>query len=217
MHNVYVPNNLTYTAIKIVGTEITIQAEELTKITNLAELNKKLSFYGEFEEAEVAQAFANLTNEVCPVKQPRKPIVEERVLESPVFGQLRYNEEYERYEGNYSIEKQPVSVSIHVSDDGEVKDISKRAENWVLNKLYEEVFLEMEQHMLALKNDAWLDDDEKPVTTKKFRRKVALGSITFYNNFTSSMYYEDGDIFGGHWIVVDVDETGKYKSATLAG
>jgi hypothetical protein len=56
--------------------------------------------------------------------------------------------------------------------------------------------------LLPLKNDSWLDEDEKPVDEAAFLDRMTLESITVYADGSFSFYHDDGGLFAGHCIEV---------------
>ena len=58
------------------------------------------------------------------------------------------------------------------------------------------------QHLLPLKNDTWLEEDEAELSADHFKKRIALESITVYPDGTFEYWYDDGDLFWGHSIMV---------------
>lgn len=56
--------------------------------------------------------------------------------------------------------------------------------------------------LLDLKNDTWLDEDEKPVTAGEFTQRIALQSVGIDGNGAFEFCFTDGDLFWGHAIMV---------------
>lgn len=70
--------------------------------------------------------------------------------------------------------------------------------------------------LLRLKNETWLEDQEQPFTKEKFIETLELRSIIAFSDGSFSLYFDDNDIFWGHSIVVDV-ENSVLLDANLAG
>ena len=63
-------------------------------------------------------------------------------------------------------------------------------------------------HMLDTAND-WLGDaDEEPITAEQFADRITLSELAFRNDGSIEAYYDDGDIFWGHCIIVRMDKNG---------
>lgn len=72
-------------------------------------------------------------------------------------------------------------------------------------------------HMLDTAND-WLGDaDEEPITADQFADRITLSGLAFRNDGSIEAYYDDGDIFWGHCIIVRMDKNGAVKDAEIAG
>ena len=71
--------------------------------------------------------------------------------------------------------------------------------------------------LLELKNDAWLEIEEKEVTAAEFLERIKLESICFYDDSSFDLYYDDGDLFAGHTITVSISADRTSRDATIAG
>ena len=72
-------------------------------------------------------------------------------------------------------------------------------------------------HMLDTAND-WLDNDgEEPITADQFADRITLSELAFRNDGSIEAYYDDGDIFWGHCIIVRMDKNGNIEDAEIAG
>lgn len=61
--------------------------------------------------------------------------------------------------------------------------------------------------MLDLYNRTWSDEEHPVLDRGEFIGKLRLTHIVFYGSLTELMF-DDGDMFGGHAIVLGLDETG---------
>lgn len=74
---------------------------------------------------------------------------------------------------------------------------------------------EIATSLLNLHNEVW---NEGQITTKEeFIGRIKLEGILFFCNGNAELYYNDGDLFWGHTIVVDINENGKYEDAQIYG
>jgi len=60
------------------------------------------------------------------------------------------------------------------------------------------------REMLSLKNEVWLDENESIVGEKEFLKRIFIADITFFDDSSFEIYYNDGDLFWGHVIIVCV-------------
>lgn len=71
--------------------------------------------------------------------------------------------------------------------------------------------------LLQLKNDSWLDDGQKPVHQEYFLKSIQLISVDFTTNAAFDLYFDDGNLFWGHSIIVNVNSKCEIKDASIAG
>ncbi len=71
--------------------------------------------------------------------------------------------------------------------------------------------------LLDLYNETWQTDEMGVLDAAGFAQRLASPSIKLYDELGAAVvYFEDGDMFGGHWIEVVVQD-GVPESAGLAG
>ena len=58
------------------------------------------------------------------------------------------------------------------------------------------------KELLSVKNGAWLEDGEKKFTADQFKNRMTMESIKVSPNDKFELWYDDGDLFWGHSIVV---------------
>ena len=71
--------------------------------------------------------------------------------------------------------------------------------------------------LLAVKNGTWLDPDELEVTVEGFMERMAVESVVVNEDGSATIYFEDGDLFWGHLILVERDRNGAFGEAHIAG
>jgi hypothetical protein len=70
--------------------------------------------------------------------------------------------------------------------------------------------------LLSLYNDTWRDEGHGVLDAAGFAQQLVAPSLTVYEEGTTLVYFEDGDMFGGHYIKV-VTEDGQPTHAELVG
>lgn len=220
--SVYLPNNLHYKTIKIDQQQIEIITDEKTVETNVIELFRKLKFFkSSISEQEIENAFNNLCNE--QYAKPKKPKVLNKTIELPSFGTMTYDEKLKWYSCQIKINDNNVDLTISHTTPKKLETVIVFAEKQIKAKFYEQILLDMETKMLALKNDVWLDEDEEtgedeaPITMEDFRKRISIDSIGFDEDCGSTIYCNDDDMFFGHQIEIHIDKNGKYEDANLVG
>jgi hypothetical protein len=59
--------------------------------------------------------------------------------------------------------------------------------------------------LLKLKNETWLEEDEEELSAEQFKTRMTLESIDVYPNRNFEFWYDDGDLFFGHSIMVSAN------------
>jgi hypothetical protein len=73
-------------------------------------------------------------------------------------------------------------------------------------------------HLLELAED-WRDGGEasEPWTLESLMKAVTITSASFDEDGAATIYYDDGEVFAGHVIVVAVSSDGGFLDANIAG
>lgn len=140
-------------------------------------------------------------------------------IESPELGTLHYEEEYDWYEGQFTVQESEISIRLLTDGVGDIKSAIERAAS---------LAQELESHaqsakkyaaegLLAIKNEAWTDEDEELLTIEQFQQRITLESIAIDSAGEVSFYHHDGDLFWGHCILVTMDSEDRFVGAEIAG
>jgi hypothetical protein len=89
-----------------------------------------------------------------------------------------------------------------------------------LTRYLEEAKTYAAREMLEGKNSGWPDEDDDEneivVTAEAFAKRMELNSVTIQNDGSMSFWFDDGDLFYGHAILVEYD--GKdWRGASIQG
>src|SRR5690606_5456018 len=139
------------------------------------------------------------------------------ILELPSFGELKYHAEYRCYECNATIESQQVIITLEGGSPETVKRLVAIADQKLCSKFYEPMLAQMEEDMVLLKNDFWLNKEEEPVSVSELRSRISMVRIVFDTDGSILIHCNDDGLFGGHTIQIEVDADGNYIRADLAG
>jgi hypothetical protein len=213
--NVYIPNSENYTGLQIQGNEIDILLNDKHIKTNVTELVRKLDFFGESTEDDITSRFGELCNE--KYKEKKKPIVKNRTVVLPTIGELDYDESLEWYGAKYSDGSTLFDININHTSPKKLETVFEYADKQIHCQFYKRIILEMEDEMVKLKNEDWLGETEESITIEDFRERISINSIVFYDDCSSAIYCNDGDLFWGHTIQIKVDKEGRYKEVDLVG
>ena len=223
--NIYLPNNKVYQGISITKEEVTIITAQQDYVTNITEMGRKLPYYGQFTQEDIAKGFESLTNEIYVTKQPKKPIIKHKTIVVDTLGDLTYDEKMEWYEGLFQddISQKNIKLYIYHTTPKKLEKLLNFAQVQMRQHVYRAMLLAMEEEMITLKNEVWLGEDEETkeeeplVSTEEFRRRISVDAITFYDDGSCEIYCNDDDLFFGHTIQISVDKKGRYESVALAG
>ncbi len=118
------------------------------------------------------------------------------------------------------IDVQHKGVKIKISDPGSIRD-GKPTPAAVLR--YEALIGRLEElrrfaasKLLSLYNDTWRDDDHGVLDAAGFAGRLTNPSLMVYEDGITLVYFEDGDMFGGHYIEVATQD-GEPTVAEIAG
>lgn len=71
--------------------------------------------------------------------------------------------------------------------------------------------------LLELKNDNWLDEGEVEVSAETFKNLMKLYAISVEPEGEFVFWFDDGDLFWGHSIMVEGNLSGEFSDANIAG
>jgi len=71
------------------------------------------------------------------------------------------------------------------------------------------------EKLLRVCNDSWNEGED--ITGPEFAERIALESLTTYPDHSAELYYDDGDLFWGHVIIVSIEEGPRFVDASIAG
>lgn len=140
------------------------------------------------------------------------------------LGELTYDDRLDWWEGTFG----PASVPLYLSDPGSA-EIRELPQDEAALQTYRAALLRLRRDEPALRvrvaealtqdADDWRDPDcfPEPVTGARFLERIALESVGIDADGRASVFYADGDLFGGHVIIASVDRDGHLTDADIAG
>ena len=140
-----------------------------------------------------------------------------RTLEDPFFGHFTFDERVSWFETKCDWLGRRVSLSLGVGDDsrpdtGPARRLFEQAADW--DARARDIAAD---ELLSIKNENWLGDDERPLTRDDFKARMTLESIGLNPGPYIQFFFEDGDLFAGHTIIVTFDEELGETWAEFAG
>ena len=132
------------------------------------------------------------------------------------LGIIKYSEDLDCYEEKIQIENSdPIEFNFDVDDNStQMLEIARNIVKIVISKNPEFKQYIAEQ-LLNLYNDDW--SEEETIDKKEFANRITLESTTIYDDNSAEIYYQDGDLFAGHYIVIYLNPEGILNKPYLAG
>lgn len=125
-------------------------------------------------------------------------------VKHPRFGEMVLNRSVDWFEGSPEWQGKAVRIAVTHDENGSLDASFETAEKlfedssgW--SRKIEECAL---SRLLDLKNDAWLENGQTSVSGEEFLQHMELESITVYADGSFEFWYNDGDLFWGHAILV---------------
>lgn len=109
------------------------------------------------------------------------------------------------------------SLSLNTNDETELIEILNLYKQNIKDKENMDAKLReyASQELIELKNDYWLDDEEEEMSKETFSRLISLETLSIYPDKSYTFWFEDGDIFWGHSVVVKGDFENGFERAEM--
>jgi hypothetical protein len=142
-------------------------------------------------------------------------------INHPILGLLRYSDECDCYVGQVKFQNLSIDISVETDEDGVIEPVLEKISHFIdrLENYAEAAKNYAADRLLELKNNTWLDLDnnEQPLTSSKFTASMLLDAIFISWDGSVSFYHQDGNLFWGHWILVEMDVSTQFLHAEIAG
>jgi hypothetical protein len=140
-------------------------------------------------------------------------------VDHPFFGTFTLDRKFNQYAVTFPWNSQP--VRLHLSRDGREDErelFAAAVSLWKQQKKWDKRIRDFAvAKLLDLKNDAWLGDDEKEFTPTRFKAQMTPESIALHPDGRFEFFYNDGNLFWGHVILIDGTLQGGPTNADIAG
>lgn len=136
-----------------------------------------------------------------------------------VLGMLEESEDSMSYESNIELPNgKTVNVSVLTPDLEDILHLCSRSFHFI-KKNQSHIKNQIAKEMLKLHNEVWNETDRE-LSSAEFVNEIELEEVHFYEDEDSiliELYYDDGNLFGGHVIVADVDTEGVVTRTDIYG
>jgi hypothetical protein len=137
----------------------------------------------------------------------------------PVLGKLVFNRDLDWYEGSVQSggDKIDLAISLEgVTDDERVVAAVSANVSTVL-RLVPEAKGYVTDQLLDIKNGHWLEDDEKPLSRRRFMSHLTPKTLIARTPVDWEMYFDAAELFWGHDILVFWNATKGFEGAETVG
>jgi hypothetical protein len=141
----------------------------------------------------------------------------DRELLDPVIGRLVHDGYYYNGSGTYGETQFEFTIGTY-----EVSDVPARLEK--ARSIYRAVDRVVERaanyaatKMLELKNDSWEEEDGRVISHQEFKERLVISSLTLDHDGDLVIYFDDGDLFFGHHVMVTETSDGTLDRAEIQG
>ncbi|MBV9851048.1 MAG: DUF2262 domain-containing protein [Armatimonadetes bacterium] len=146
--------------------------------------------------------------------------MERAPLRDKTFGKLTWDDTLDYWNGHADIPGVgPVRISVDSEDDPDISpetafDNARRAYRTLRDKEPAARDFAAEA-LLDTHNQAW--NEGAPIDEAAFADKLTLEDISFHPDGSAELFYNAADLFGGHTLIVTIDEDGTFDDAEIAG
>lgn len=206
-----VPDDFYIIEMKFKNDILSLLSEKDEKIeATLKQFNKALqNIWSNFTMEELSIAFRQAPAVVLD------EIKKEDMLKTVTiknFGKFIYNKKLNAYK----LFKEEIEYYFSADNKEELKKVKNIFSNIELTQFIEKAKEYTAHKLLKLKNDLWLEEDEKEVTKKDFKDRMKFTSLYVFSE-SANFYFDDGDLFWGHTIEVTINQNLEFIDANIVG
>lgn len=206
-----VPDDFYITEMKFKNDILSLLSEKDEKIeATLKQFNKALqNIWSNFTMEELSNAFrqapAVVLDEIKKEDMPKTVTIKN-------FGKFIYDKKLNAYK----LFKEEIEYYFSADNKEELKKVKNIFSNIEIIDFIEKVKDYTAHKLLKLKNDLWLEEDEKEVTKKDFKDRMKFTGLYVFCE-SANFYFDDGDLFWEHTIEVTVNKNLEFIDANIVG
>ena len=176
-----------------------------TKALNIVKLNVKSKgniSKSENQPAELLEILEIVYDDV-ELNRLAKELQIPVILTDSFFGKFTLDRRVDWWETKYKWKEKEISLNVSAETE-EIEKVIEYAKLVCLNQNVwtEKIELCAVKNLLDVKNSSWLEEDELDLTEDEFRRRLTLESIIVKDLGDIEFWFNDGDLFWGHSILV---------------
>ena len=136
-----------------------------------------------------------------------------------VLGNLEVDESIENsYKGSFIFKGN--EIRIHVDTDGEkIEETIGLARKFLfaLEKYDKKARDYIVANSLQSYNEDWREEDEPILTAEEFDKNLRLNGINFLSTDSVDFFYSENNMFGGHWLILQVFDGENFEYLQMYG
>ncbi|AEE18503.1 DUF2262 domain-containing protein [Dokdonia sp. 4H-3-7-5] len=106
-------------------------------------------------------------------------------------------------------------TEITISEEKFVNQINSKLQ-WIAQNEHK-INSRIAKKLLDLKNDSWLEENQAKLTKEQFITAITLKSISFFEDISCELIFDDGDLFWQHEIIANLSSKNKLTDASIRG
>jgi len=126
------------------------------------------------------------------------------IVEDPRFGALTLDRTVGWFRGRAVWNGRKIELNLAVDDPALLEQLIQAAgELWDAETEWDDRLRDCAvQHLLPIKNESWLDEDETELSAEAFASRLSPDALTIHPDDAFEFWYDDGGLFWGHVIQV---------------
>lgn len=135
------------------------------------------------------------------------------------LSQYHFNPGFQWYEAVFSIDHSQVKLTVSAESETTVHVLETRLKNGIrwFSDYSGSIISFAAKQLLSIKNEEWLQEGESPLDEKMFTKALKIARININADGSMSFYYNAGNLFWGHVIVVEVKSDYTFNYANIEG
>jgi len=170
-------------------------------------------------EQQLESSFLSIPAQVPPQPQARKTASQNPPIVDETIGTLTFDERLQWFYTGHPGSAQLASLRIETADRGRANTLLDVARALLsdLDSIDRHCKQFAADRLLDLKNHGWRESGEVIVPESRFIASISLASVSIDSHGAITAYYQDGGMFGGHTIVIQLGVDHSPIDAELAG
>lgn len=170
-------------------------------------------------EQQLESSFNSIPGQVPPQPKPRKTAAENPPIHVESVGTFVFDERLQWFTAEHPGRTALARLHIKTADSDEATELIEVARRLIqdLSATDRRCKDFAAQRLLDLKNRAWREAGEGALMEGQFTALISLESVSIDPLRRATAYYDDGGMFGGHTVVVELDTKRVPVTAELAG